>query len=383
VTEASDFSRTTPDRWLALSVETVTPLESELLVEGLLGLGGRGVQEVEGGLITYVPAPADPEAFVRVAREQLLETTGLDHIRLTWRWQEHRDWSVLWRQGLGPRTITDRLIVTPSWCEAEAPEGAVVATIDPGMAFGTAEHETTRGSLRLMDRAVASGEKLLDVGCGSAVLAISAVLLGARDVLAVDIDPYACEAARENVALNGVAPSVRIEEVAVSPDWLRGQDSFDGILANIQTKILVPLLEGFASVLNPRGWLVLSGITENEWPEVIRSAEQVGFELEDVDAEGEWRSGWFTQGGSTHRGPHPLSAPLEQHEPTSHDRSRIFIDVPSETPKALRCPGPHGGSRSHTGIETEDPRVGTPRRRPHRYSRRTTPRADDGVENAK
>jgi ribosomal protein L11 methyltransferase len=301
VTEAFDFSRTTPDRWLALSVETASPLESELLVEGLLALGGRGVQEVEGGLITYVVPPGDAEAFVRAAREQLLETTGLDDVPLTWHWQEHRDWSVLWRQGLGPRTITDRLIVTPSWCEAEAPEGAIVVTIDPGMAFGTAEHETTRGSLRLMDRALSSGERLLDVGCGSAVLAISAVLLGARDVLAVDIDPYACEAACENVALNRVAASVRIEEAAVSPDWLGGQDSFDGILANIQTEILLPLLDSFASVLNPGGWLVLSGITEDEWPEVTRTAEQVGLELEDVDAEGEWRTGWFTHRGSNHR----------------------------------------------------------------------------------
>ena len=320
MTKAPDFSLTTPDRWLALSVEPGSPLASKLLVEGLLGLGGRGVQEVEGRLITYVPPPADPEAFVGTALQQLLEATGLDHIPLTWYWQEHRDWSVLWRQGLGPRAITDRLIVTPSWCESDAPEGVVVVTIDPGMAFGTAEHETTRGSLRLMDRAMSPGETLLDVGCGSAVLAISAALLGAREVLAVDIDPYACEAARENVELNGVAASVRIEEVAVSPDWLSGRGPFDGVMANIQMKILVPLLESFGSVLKPGGWLVMSGITEDEWPEVSRSAARAGLELEDVDAEGEWRTGWF------------LGAPLDQYEPTSHGRGRIFIDLPSETP---------------------------------------------------
>ena len=283
----------TPDRWLTLSVDRVSPMVGELLVESLLALGARGVQEVEGRLITYVPPPDDPEAFVRRAQDVLREATGLDHITLTWGWQEHRDWSVLWRQGLGPRTITDRLVVTPSWCEAEAPEGAVVVTIDPGMAFGTAEHETTRGALRLLDRALSPGEKLLDAGCGSAILAISAARLGAHRVLAVDMDPYACEAARENTIVNGVTDSVQVEDASVTPDWLAGRGPFDGILANIQAGVLVPLLESFAAALRPRGWLILSGITEEEWLYVSRSAALPGFVLEEVDAEGEWRTGWF------------------------------------------------------------------------------------------
>ena len=285
----------TPDRWLALSVDRISPMVTELLVESLLGLGARGVQEVEGRLITHVPPPVDPEAFVRRAQDVLREAAGLDHITLTWGWQEHRDWSVLWRQGLGPRTITDHLVVTPSWCKVEAPEGGVVVTIDPGMAFGTAEHETTRGALRLMDRALSRGEKLLDAGCGSAILAICAARLGADRVLAVDMDPYACEAARENAVRNGVSGSVRVEEAVVTPDWLYGRGPFDGILANIQAGVLVPLLESFAGALRSGGWLILSGITEVEWLGVSRSAALLGFGLEDVDAEGEWRTGWFTR----------------------------------------------------------------------------------------
>ena len=291
--DASASSDGTPDRWLALSVDGISPMAAELLVEPLLGLGARGVQEIDGRLITYVPPPVDPEAFVRRAQDVLQEAAGLDHIALTWHWQEHRDWSVLWRQGLGPRTITDRLIVTPSWCEAEAPKGAVVVTIDPGMAFGTGEHETTRGALRLMDRALSPGEKLLDAGCGSAVLAISAARLGAHHVLAVDMDPYACEAARENADVNGVTLSVQVEEADVTPAWLYGRGPFDGILANIQAGVLVPLLESFAGALRSGGWLILSGITEEEWLYVSRPAALLGFGLEDVDEEGEWRTGWF------------------------------------------------------------------------------------------
>jgi ribosomal protein L11 methyltransferase len=294
VIDASGTSDATPDRWLALSLDSYAPMASELLVEPLLGLGARGVQEVDGRLITFLPPPADPEAFVRQAQAALREATGLDQLALTWYWQDHREWSVLWKQGLGPRKITDRLVVTPSWCEAEAPDGAVVVTIDPGMAFGTAEHETTRGALRLMDRALSPGERLLDAGCGSAILAISAARLGAHHVLAVDIDPYACDAARENAAVNGVTDSVGIEGASVTPAWLEGRGPFDGILANIQPRVLVPLLESFARALSPRGWLILGGITEEEWLGVFGSAALLGFRLEDVDAEGEWRTGWLT-----------------------------------------------------------------------------------------
>ena len=137
------------------------------------------------------------------------------------------------------------------------------------------------------------GERLLDAGCGSAILAISAARLGANHVLAVDMDPYACEAARENAVVNGVTWSVRVEEADVTPAWLHGREPFDGILANIQAGVLVPLLESFAGALKSGGWLILSGITEEEWLYVSRSAALLGFGLEDVDEEGEWRTGWF------------------------------------------------------------------------------------------
>ncbi len=293
MTDARDSPLTTPDRWLALTVDSISPLASELLVERLLGLGARGVQEVGGRLITHVPAPDDPEAFVSRVQDGLREATGLEDVPLSWHLQDHEDWSVLWRQGLAPRMITERLMVTPSWCSADPPKGVVVVTIDPGMAFGTAEHATTRGSLRLMDRALTPGQRLLDAGCGSGILAICAARLGALDVLAVDVDPYACEAARENADLNGVAMTVGVEEASVKSDWLLERGPFDGVLANIQPIVLVPLLQRFAEVLSPGGWLILSGITAQEWQEVSLCATEVGLHLEDVDEEGEWRSGWF------------------------------------------------------------------------------------------
>jgi len=276
---------------LVLSVGADDPLVVDLLVDRLIALGARGVEELDGRLVTYLPPPEEPQAFVLEVEAALRAATGMENLSLGWSWQEHEDWELLWKRGLEPRKITDRLLVTPSWCEVEAEEGVTVVIIDPGMAFGTAEHATTRGVLRLLDRSLTEGQVVLDAGCGSGILAIAAARLGAGSVLSVDLDPYACEAARGNASRNQVEGRVRVEAATVTPAWLHERGPFDGILANIQRAVLVPLLESFAKTT--RSWLILGGITEAEWPLVVRSAEASGFALQAVDAEEEWRSGWF------------------------------------------------------------------------------------------
>ena len=280
-----------PERWLVLSVSADDPLAVDLLVDRLIALGARGVEELDGRLVTYLPPPEEPQAFMRETEAALRAATGLENLSLDWSWQAHEDWALLWKRGLEPRRITDRLVVTPSWCEVEAEEGITVVIVDPGMAFGTAEHATTRGVLRLLDRSLTKGQVVLDAGCGSGILAIAAARLGASRVLSVDLDPYACEAARENASRNQVERRVRVEVATVTPAWLQKCGSFDGILANIQTAVLVPLLESFAKTA--RSWIILGGITEAEWPLVVRSAEASGFALQAVDTEQDWRSGWF------------------------------------------------------------------------------------------
>lgn len=298
MSDPPNSSGSVPERWFVLSVRSDSPLASDLLVDPLLSLGGRAVEERNGEFITHLPPPEEPEDLFLRVRTTLEEATGLDDLQLSWSWQAHEDWESLWKQGLGPRKVTDRLIVTPSWCQGEADEmvgeHAVVVVIDPGMAFGTAEHGTTRGALRLLDRALSPGETLLDAGCGSAILAIAAARLGAARVLAVDLDPYATDAARENVARNEVSDRVAVETAAVSSDWFVERRSFCGILANIQTGVLVPLLGSFARALEEGGWMIVSGILAEEWSSLAGSAAEAGFSLKAIDADGEWRSGWFT-----------------------------------------------------------------------------------------
>jgi ribosomal protein L11 methyltransferase len=165
-----------------------------------------------------------------------------------------------------------------------------VLTLDPGVAFGTAEHGTTRGCLRLLDRVVDGGQRLLDLGAGSGILAIAAALLGAAEVVAVEGDLMACEALEENLGRNRVVDRVRVVPRWADPASLRGLGPVDGVVANIEWGRLQPLVPALHAAVAPGGWVVLSGILAAELPEARSHAEGLGLRLREVDVDGEWRS---------------------------------------------------------------------------------------------
>jgi ribosomal protein L11 methyltransferase len=280
----------------------VLPSEGDhgLLSEGLVRLGGRAVEERDSSLVTYLPPPDDPEEFLVMATRSLEALSGITPVSVEWSWQVHEEWEELWKQGLGPRRITDRIVVTPTWCVQDAPDSPdeVRIVLDPGMAFGTAEHPTTRGSLRLLDGALTAGERIADVGCGSGILAIAAAKLGAMEVLAFEMDPYSCHAALENVQANEVEEVVRIQEIRMTLDDLPRLEPLDGLVANIESGVLRPLLPGFREALVPGGWLIMSGILREECHQMQETASGHALSLEVEDVEGEWWSARFRRGGS-------------------------------------------------------------------------------------
>jgi len=241
-----------------------------------------------------VPEPEDVEAFLDHARTVCAEWVAAD-VDVESRWCAHEDWAETWKRGLEPRHLTERLVVTTTWQPVEEGPGRLVLVIDPGMAFGTAEHGTTRGCLRLLDGAVTPGDRLLDVGAGSGILGIAAARLGADEVLALEGDPLAVEALAENVALNGVSARVAWRLAWADVATLAELEPRDGVVANIEAGILRPLLPGFAAAVKPGGWLILSGILETEWDGMRTDAEAAGFRCSAVDADGEWRSGLFVR----------------------------------------------------------------------------------------
>ncbi len=286
-----------PERWFVLTV-AAPPREPlrDLIAEGLLALGGQSVLDEAETLSTFLPPPPDPEAFTTFAADSLRERVGGEPLEVSWAWRPNEDWELDWRRGLQPRKVSPRLVVKPSWTDWEAAPGEVVVEIDPQMAFGTGEHATTRGCLRLLDASQVPGDRVLDVGSGSAILSIAAALLGASEVIAVEFDADANLNARENIERNRVTDVIVLLEELADPTLVEGLGQFDMVLANILSGVVRPLLPAFAASLRPRGRLIVSGILREEADDVIEDARAAGLRLLAEDREDEWWSALF--GGS-------------------------------------------------------------------------------------
>jgi ribosomal protein L11 methyltransferase len=204
-------------------------------------------------------------------------------------------WRDAWKDHFAPFALTPRLTVVPPWCAAtaEIPAGSLRLELEPGRAFGTGLHATTSLVAEVLDdeRQNLDGRALLDVGTGSGILALAALLLGASRALAIDVDPEVIDVVRENAARNGLGE--RIEARAGTLDSVTG--TFPWVLANIEAKVLRPLAPDLARVVAPGGTLVLSGILENEHDDLVRTYTSLGRSLVHVgtrrrgDAAGE---GW-------------------------------------------------------------------------------------------
>ena len=289
------FPPVVPARWLVVEVGyPADPGAAGLVVDALARLSGRGVEERDGVLLAYFDRlEGSLSEFTALVRERVAGAAGGAPLEVDVRWQPHEDWAELWRRGLGPRRVADRLVVSPTWAEPVLRPGDRLLTLDPGVAFGSAAHPTTRGCLRLLVERVRPGQRVADVGTGSGILAIAAALFGACPVLALDRDPWACATAAENARRNGVSGAVRVVEAAVGTEFLRGAAPFDGIVANREAKPLVRRLDGFREGTRPGAWTILGGILEEESARVEAAAARVGFSLEATDSEEGWWSGAF------------------------------------------------------------------------------------------
>lgn len=278
-----------PTRWLVVTVPAPSDAQRDALAEGLLALGGTAILEEGASLTTYIAAPADIDSWLDHARSTLSDLVG-EQAEIDGRLQDDEDWSESWKKGLRPRRVGRGFIVTPSWSAPEAQPDDRVIVIDPEMAFGTGEHATTRGALRFLETVAQAGDRVLDVGTGSAILAIGAAMLGAAEVVAVDNDADAILNARDNVVRNGVAAIVRLEECIVDRHYLTraGGGRYDIILANVLSSVLKPLLAEFFRSVIPDGHVILGGILQTESEEMLDAAAVAGFHIIAEDLEDEW-----------------------------------------------------------------------------------------------
>lgn len=197
-----------------------------------------------------------------------------------------QDWLAEWKKGYEPVTIGEKLLITPSWKrEQVADTTRAIVQIDPGMAFGTGTHETTRGCLELLEK-YWHGGALLDVGTGTGILAIAAIKLfpDAR-VIGFDVDPEAIDVALENAEINSVAEAVEFEVNKLAS--FHGQ-AFDVVLANLTADVIVLLAADFPPVMSATGTLIVSGILREQGDDVCAALDAQGFEVIEEKPDGEW-----------------------------------------------------------------------------------------------
>lgn len=222
-------------------------------------------------------------AEVRVALQALKESrSDCGSLLLTLEEVQDADWETSWKQYYKPLEIGERLLVIPQWETAEL-NGRVPLILDPGLTFGTGSHATTRLCLTALEKAVQGGERVLDLGCGSGILSIAALRLGAAAARAVDIDEQCLTVARDNAALNNIGPDRYTVEVG---DLLTDEDfraslggGYQIVLANIVADVIIALAPLVRSLMAEGGWFLCSGIIDTRADEVAEKLRAAGLIL--------------------------------------------------------------------------------------------------------
>ena len=199
--------------------------------------------------------------------------------------EDDSEWKDNWKEFFKPKKVGKRIVVKPTWYDYEKEEGDLVIEIDPGMAFGTGTHETTSLCLRLMEDYMQDGDKVLDVGCGSGILAIAGALLGSPEVLGVEIDPVAVEIAQENLKLNHVTDVAR----AQYGDLTRGIDfKAEIVVANLMADLVMMLSADVAKHILPGGKYISSGILVEKRDQVADVIRGCGFDIVEIREDCMW-----------------------------------------------------------------------------------------------
>ena len=284
-------------KWLKIGLQT--PIRLVESVSDLLGvLSGSGVElspETERGTLISGFFPFEGGATEKLEITQSV-CTKMEELFLLYELPvpeimteviDDQDWATSWKQFFTPVEIVPGLIIKPSWEEYQAADNEKIIEMDPGQAFGTGQHASTRMALSLLTTSLfeQTVERVLDVGTGTGILSMAAALLGVESVVAIDNDPEAVRVAGENVAANGLAEKILIS----TTDLADIQGPFPLILANIVHDVLAEMAPQFSRLLSPGGRVVLAGLLSGEQEKnIIRVYEELGLTLQKSEHDGEW-----------------------------------------------------------------------------------------------
>lgn len=257
-----------------------------------------GLSECETCITVYIPTNGQGAEMLIAIKSMLAEMKAADTEGVYGRLEaemsniREEDWANNWKQYFKPFKVGEKLVIKPSWEEYDNSDGRIILEINPASSFGTGKHHTTRLCLEVLEKYLNKGDKLLDMGCGSGILSIGAMLLGADSAVAVDIEENAAATAKENALKNNIpADKYRTyfgniltdEKLADEID-----DKYDIIAANIVADVLIAMKDSFRRYLRSGGILIVSGIIEERMNEVIDVLISAGFK----DPEPEVREGW-------------------------------------------------------------------------------------------
>ncbi|MDD4565903.1 MAG: 50S ribosomal protein L11 methyltransferase [Eubacteriales bacterium] len=255
------------------------------------------LENLSPGVTFYIEASEEGNRLFKCLQEKIEElkagteddsdgTVDFSHLEMNWRLVDDADWKNKWKEYFKPAKLTDRIVIKPTWEEYEASEEERVIEIDPGMAFGTGTHPTTYLCIQLLEKYIEKEkDSVIDVGCGSGILSIAAVLLGASDVIAVDIDPVAVDVSKDNIEMNHLSSKIRVME----GDLTKGLDvKADIAVANLMADLIISLSKDISAHLRGKGIYISSGILIEKKEQVVYAMKECGFQILDILEEEEW-----------------------------------------------------------------------------------------------
>ena len=267
---------------------TSEPFNPEILSGVLWELNIAGINEEVNCLKVFCDGNGeiDPEKISSLL-QKLKDEKMLFSFNVEENIIEDKNWNAEWEKSVNVTEVSDRIIIKPTFRNYTAKAGQIVISIDPKMSFGTGEHQTTKLVLRFIEKYIRKGMKVLDVGSGTAVLAITAVKLGARCAAAVDNDEWCYKNGKENCELNGVENKIDVK-LGVIQDV--SEKDFDLITANIQKNVLIDIASELKDRLSRNGILILSGLLASDEDEIKNEYEKLGLNMIDKEQMGEWIS---------------------------------------------------------------------------------------------
>lgn len=300
--------------WVKLAI-SINEEASELISEILLEEGAAGTETTGGSMpdlagydevppddpaeectvCAYFPMDGELKAKIADVEKRLRNLKDIDlgfdpgTLEIRTATVNEQDWENEWKKYFKPQRVSDFVVIKPTWEEYSPEKDDVVIEIDPGMAFGTGTHETTRMCIAMLEEYLDNGASVLDIGCGSGILAVAAAKLGAGSVLALDLDGVAVEVAKKNVLLNKVEDTVSVIRSDIVTEVPEGK-KFDIVVANIIADVIIRLNGSVLKYIKKPGIYICSGIIAERLDEVLASLNARGLRAIKVSKMGEWRA---------------------------------------------------------------------------------------------